>query len=142
MTDYVGWYDDVDAGAAAQAAVTEGRLARLHGLFPDKPVVIAELGAAGSPRTAPAAFGGRQFQADLLARRIAALSTDPTLSGMLIWSLRDYALRPDFRGGSVLQRRPGLKLTPGLNEKGLYDFAGRAKPALAAVRKAFEEAAG
>jgi hypothetical protein len=142
MTDYVGWYDDVDLGAAAQAAVTAERLARLHGLFPDKPVVITEFGAAGSPRTAPAAFGGRRFQADLLARRIAALGREPTLSGMLIWSLRDYALRPDFRGGSVLLRRPGLKLTTGLNEKGLYDFAGRAKPALGAVRKAFDEAAG
>jgi hypothetical protein len=142
MTDYVGWYDDVDLGAAAQAAVTDRRLARLHELFGDKPVVITEFGAAGSPRTAPAAFGGRRFQADLLARRIAALSTDPTLSGMLIWSLRDYALRPDFRGGSVLLRRPGLKLTPGLNEKGLYDFAGRAKPALDAVRRAFDAASG
>jgi hypothetical protein len=142
MTDYVGWYDDVDLGAAAQAAVTAERLARLHGLFPDKPVVITEFGAAGSPRTAPAAFGGRRFQADLLARRIAALGREPTLSGMLIWSLRDYALRPDFRGGSVLLRRPGLKLTTGLNEKGLYDFAGRAKPALGAVRRAFDEAAG
>ena len=59
---------------------------------------------------------------------------------MLIWSLRDYALRPDFHGGSVLTRRPGLKLSPGLNEKGLYDYAGRAKPALDAVRKAFAEA--
>lgn len=140
MTDYVGWYDDVDLGASGQAAVTDERIARLHALFPDKPVVVTEFGAAGSERTAPAAFGGRRFQADLLARRIGALSADPTLSGMLIWSLRDYALRPDFHGGSVLTGRPGLKLSPGLNEKGLYDYAGRAKPALEAVRKAFAEA--
>ena len=37
----------------------------------------------------------------------------------------------------MLELRPGLTLTPGLNEKGLYDFAGKAKPALAAVREAF-----
>ncbi len=142
MTDYVGWYDDFDLGDDEQAAITDARLTRLHGLFADKPVVITEFGAAGSPRTPDDEFGGRQFQADLLARRIAALSANPTLSGMLIWSLRDYALRPDFHGGSVLLRRPGLHLTPGLNEKGLYDFAGRAKPSLGAVRKAFDEAAG
>ena len=103
---------------------------------------MTEFGAAGSDLTPADAFGGRQFQADLLARRVRALSADPTLSGMLIWSLRDYALRPDFHGGSVLLRRPGLRLRTGINEKGLYDYAGRAKPALEAVRKAFAEAAG
>ncbi len=142
MTDYVGWYDDLALGAGEQAAVTDERLTRLRGLFPDKPVVVTEFGAGGSDRTAAGSFGGLRFQADLLARRVTALSADPALSGMLIWSLRDYALRPDFRGGSVLDRRPGLKLRPGLNEKGLYDFAGRPKPALRAVREAFEQAAG
>jgi Glycosyl hydrolases family 2, TIM barrel domain/Glycosyl hydrolases family 2 len=140
MTDYVGWYDDADRDAAGQAAVTEARLARLRRRFPGKPLVITELGAAGSDRSAPAAFGGRRFQADLLARRLRALGDDPRLSGTIVWALRDYALRPDFRGGSVLLRRPGLKLRPGLNEKGLYDYAGRPKPALAAVRRAFANA--
>jgi hypothetical protein len=37
----------------------------------------------------------------------------------------------------VLARRPGLTLTPGLNEKGLFDYEGKAKPALAVVRRAF-----
>ncbi|HTN22920.1 MAG TPA: glycoside hydrolase family 2 TIM barrel-domain containing protein [Solirubrobacteraceae bacterium] len=142
MTDYVGWYDDLDLSPDEQAAVTDERITRLHGLFPDKPVVVTEFGAAGSDLTPAGAFGGRQFQADLLARRIRALSADPTLSGMLVWSLRDYALRPDFHGGSVLLRRPGLRLRTGINEKGLYDYAGRAKPALGAVRRAFDEAAG
>ena len=36
-----------------------------------------------------------------------------------------------------LERRPGLKLRAGLNEKGLFDYAGRPKPALQAVRRAF-----
>jgi beta-glucuronidase len=140
MTDYVGWYDDPDLDPAGQAAVTQERLARLRALFAGKPLVITELGAAGSDRSPPSAFGGRRFQADLLARRIRELRRDRTLSGTLVWSLRDYALRPDFRGGSVLLRRPGLKLRVGLNEKGLYDYGGRPKPALAAVRRAFARA--
>jgi len=139
MTDYVGWYEDIGRSDAQQAAITGARLNRLRGLFADKPVVVTEFGAAGSDRTPGDEFGSQRFQADLLARRIAALSADPALSGMLIWSLRDYALRPDFHGGSALDRRPRLKLAPGLNEKGLFDFAGRAKPSLAAVRKAFAQ---
>jgi hypothetical protein len=137
MTDYVGWYEALGRGPAGQAAVTDARLAHLRRLFPGKPLVVAELGAAGSDRSPPGAFGGERHQARLLARRLRALRDDPRLSGTLVWALRDYALRPDFRGGSVLQLRPGLRLAPGLNEKGLYDWRGRPKPALAAVRRAF-----
>jgi hypothetical protein len=139
VTDYVGWYEGLDLDAAGQAAKTQERLEKLRGLFADKPIVVTELGAAGSARTAGAAFGGTDYQAQLLARRLRELRDEPDLSGTIVWNLRDYALRPDFRGGSVLELRPGLMLTPGLNEKGLYDFAGRAKPALAAVREAFAD---
>jgi hypothetical protein len=113
---------------------------RRRRLFAGKPIVITELGAAGSTRTAGAAFGGLGYQAALLARRLRELRDAPQLSGTIVWNLRDYALRPDFRGGSILDLRPGLRLTPGLNEKGLYDFANRAKPALAAVRDAYAAA--
>ncbi|MDX6717914.1 MAG: beta-galactosidase [Solirubrobacteraceae bacterium] len=136
ITDYIGWYEG-PASPQAQAALAAGRIARLRMLFPGKPLVVTELGAAGSARTPGDAFGGLRFQARLLARRIRELHGDPGLSGTLVWSLRDYALRPDFRGGSIATRMPGLTLTPGLNEKGLYDYAGRPKPALDAVRRAW-----
>ncbi len=137
FTDYVGWYEGLDLDAAGQAAMTQERLSRLAGLFGDKPIVMTELGAAGSARIAGAGFGGQDFQADLLGRRLRELRDAPGLSGTIVWNLRDYALRPDFRGGSVLEQRPDLKLTPGLNEKGLYDFSGEVKPSLAAVRDAY-----
>ena len=137
ITDYVGWYDALDRGPAEQDALTSERLTRLRALFPDKPLVVTELGAAGSERIGGDAFGGLLFQAQLLSRRLGALRDHPNLSGTIVWCLRDYALRPDFRGGSVLERRPGLTLTPGLNEKGLFDYENKAKPALAAVRRAF-----
>lgn len=139
VTDYIGWYTETDATPQRQAAVASERIARLRGLFPGKPLVITELGAAGSPRPQADAFGGLRFQGRLLARRLRALRDEPGLSGTLIWSLRDYALRPDFVGGSIARRMPGLKLTPGLNEKGLYDFAGQPKPALKAVQEALGE---
>jgi hypothetical protein len=136
VTDYIGWYEG-PASPRAQAALAAERIAHLRMLFPDKPLVVTELGAAGSARVRGDAIGGLRFQARLLARRIRELHDDPGLSGILVWSLRDYALRPDFRGGSIAARMPGLTLTPGLNEKGLYDYAGRPKPALAAVRGAW-----
>ncbi len=137
LTDYVGWYEGLDKDAAGQAAMSADRFARLRSLYPDKPIVVTELGAAGTARVAGDGFGGLAFQAELLGRRLIELRDASQLSGTIVWNLRDYALRPDFRGGSVLDRRPGLTLTPGLNEKGLYDFAGKAKPSLAAVQRAY-----
>lgn len=139
LTDYIGWYEGLDKDAAGQAAMTDERLTKLRSLYPDKPIVITELGAAGTARVAGDGFGGLRYQADLLGRRLRELRDATQLSGTIVWNLRDYALRPDFRGGSVLELRPGLTLTPGLNEKGLYDFAGDAKPSLAAVRGAYGE---
>ena len=137
VTDYIGWYEG-PASPRAQAALASQRIARLRALFPDKPLVVTELGAAGSARMPSAAFGGVGYQARLLARRIRTLSSDTGLSGILVLSLRDYALRPDFVGGSIAERRPSLRLTPGLNEKGLYDYANDPKPAVQAVRDAFD----
>jgi hypothetical protein len=139
VTDYIGWYEGLDLGAAGQSAKASARLAKLRSLFAGKPLVVTELGAAGTARMPPDRFGGLRHQASLLARRLRGLHDEPGVSGIIVWNLRDYALRPDFRGGSVLDLRPGLKLTPGLNEKGLYDFAGRAKPALRAVRRVFRD---
>ncbi|HEV2784742.1 MAG TPA: glycoside hydrolase family 2 TIM barrel-domain containing protein, partial [Solirubrobacteraceae bacterium] len=139
VTDYIGWYEDLELDEPGQAAKAAERVARLRSLFPGKPIVVTEIGAAGTARVEGDEFGGLRFQAALLARRLRDLRDVPGLSGAIVWNLRDYALRPDFRGGSVLELRPQLRLTPGLNEKGLYDFAGRAKPALEAVRRAFRE---
>jgi beta-glucuronidase len=139
VTDYIGWYEGLDLDAAGQAAKASERLARLRALFAGKPLVVTELGAAGTSRIAGEGFGGLRYQASVLARRLRGLRSEPGLSGTIVWTLRDYALRPDFRGGSVLDVRPGLTLTPGLNEKGLFDFSGKAKPALAAVRRAYAE---
>ena len=139
VTDYVGWYEGLELGPQEQAAKARARIERLRALFPGKPIVVTEVGAAGTKRVGGDGFGGLRFQAALLARRLRDLREVPGCSGVIVWNLRDYALRPDFRGGSVLEVRPDLRLTPGLNEKGLYDFAGRAKPALAAVRRAFGE---
>lgn len=139
VTDYIGWYEGLDLDDAGQTAKAGERLAKLRSLFPGKPLVVTELGAAGTSRVPGSGFGGLRRQASILSRRLRGLSDEPGLSGVIVWNLRDYALRPDFRGGSVLDLRPGLRLTPGLNEKGLFDFEGRRKPALEAVRRAFEE---
>src|SRR3712207_7500688 len=40
-------------------------------------------------------------------------------------------------GGSIVELIPGIKLVPGLNQKGLLTYGGRPKPAAEVVRREF-----
>jgi hypothetical protein len=136
LTDYTGWYERPGAPAAVQAAVVRERLARMRALYPGRPLVVTEFGAAANGRNPAGAPGGLRYQAQLVRRRIGELR-QARVDGMLVWTLRDAALRPDFSGGSIAAIAPGVRLASGINEKGLFTYGGRAKPAAAAVRHAF-----
>jgi hypothetical protein len=139
LTDYTGWYELAGAPPAVQARQVEQRLARLGALFPGRPLVVTEFGAASNGRNPTNAVGGLRYQATLLKQRIAQLRA-ARVAGMIVWTLRDFALRPDFHGGSISGSSPTVALSPGLNEKGLFTYGGRPKPAVAAVRRAFADA--
>jgi hypothetical protein len=56
---------------------------------------------------------------------------------MLVWVLRDYPLTPSFSGGSIRHVLPHVRLMEGLNQKGLFTYAGAAKPAVSVVAQLF-----
>jgi hypothetical protein len=137
LTNYIGWYEG--AGESRSAIVS-----RLHDAtlgfartFRGKVLIVSEFGAEANPGNAPDAPGGYAYQSWLLRRHIATYRALPQLSGMLVWNLRDFAVSPSFAGGSIKSEVPGIHVERGLNTKGLFDFAGRPKPAAAAVRHAF-----
>jgi hypothetical protein len=136
-TDYEGWYANPFAAAATLRANMTAWLELLHRVFPRKILVVTEFGAEANDRNPSDAPGGMRFQARLLTRHIRAYQADPQLSGMLVWSLQDFALRPNFLGGSVRSQAPGIVLQRGINAKGLFTYGGRPKPAVAAVARAF-----
>ncbi len=141
VTDYTGWYEDPGAPAVVQAARVAGRLETLRALFPGRPIVVTEFGTASNRRNPTRAPGGLRYQADLLVRRVEELRR-ARVAGMLAWTLRDFALRPDFTGGSIERVAPQIRLVPGINEKGVFTYDGRPKPAVAALRRAFSEVTG
>jgi hypothetical protein len=61
----------------------------------------------------------------------------PSLSGMLVWDMRDFALAPTFAGGSIRHSVGQISLIKGLNQKGLVNYEGHDKPAFAVVADAF-----
>jgi hypothetical protein len=73
----------------------------------------------------------------LLTDEIGVYEATPWLAGALVWNLQDFALAPSFAGGSIRHQVPGIHLVRGINQKGLFTYGGRPKPAVEAVRRAF-----
>jgi Glycosyl hydrolases family 2, TIM barrel domain/Glycosyl hydrolases family 2/Glycosyl hydrolases family 2, sugar binding domain len=137
-TDYTGWYDSPLDTPAQLNAQMRARLAAMQRTFAGKVLVISEFGAESNALNPTASPGGYAYQSRLLTQHIAVYEADPRLSGMLIWLLRDYPLNPYFEGGAIRSVLPKLRLIEGLNQKGLFTYAGNPKPAVGAVARSFK----
>jgi hypothetical protein len=142
-TSYIGWYEFPFESRRAKQNLIRGRVARLRRVFADKSLFITEFGAEANGLNARRAHGGFGYQSDLIGLHLHTYESLPMVDGMLIWNLSDFALTPTFGGGSIVQRVKGIRLLKGLNQKGLFDYSGHAKPsarealaASAAVRAA------
>lgn len=127
-TDYSGWYDYPQDNPTQLAAKMRARLAAMERTFAGKVLVVSEFGAESNALNPSGSAGSYAYQAKLLAEHIAVYEADPHLTAMMIWVLRDYPLSPTFDGGSIHHVLPNLKLIEGLNQKGLFTYAGQAKP--------------
>ncbi|HEX7610506.1 MAG TPA: glycoside hydrolase family 2 TIM barrel-domain containing protein [Solirubrobacteraceae bacterium] len=138
-TDYSGWYDNPQYSIPRLKAQMRSRLAAMERTFAGKVLMISEFGAESNTLNPPGSPGSYGYQAALLAAHIDVYRADPKLSGMLIWLLRDYPLVPSFQGGSIHSKLPHLRLIEGLNQKGLFTYAGSPKPAVGVVAHLFGE---
>jgi hypothetical protein len=137
LTNYTGWYDHTFAPQARIAHVIRANVAALRRVFPRRAIVVSEFGAEANALNGRWRPGGYAFQARLLATHLRTYAGIPSLSGMLVWTLDDFAVTPLFFGGSINHLAPGIRLVRGLNQKGLFTYRGRAKPAAAVVARAF-----
>jgi hypothetical protein len=137
LTNYIGWYEGAGDTRARITRLLHDRSVRFARTFRGKVLIVSEFGAEANPGNPAAAPGGYDYQSWLLRRHIATYRALPQLSGMLVWNLRDFAVAPSFAGGSIRSVVPDIHIERGLNTKGLFDFAGRPKPAVAAVRRAY-----
>jgi Glycosyl hydrolases family 2, TIM barrel domain/Glycosyl hydrolases family 2, sugar binding domain/Glycosyl hydrolases family 2 len=132
-TDYTGWYEVPHDTPAQLAARMRARLGAMERTWPGKVLVISEFGAESNTLNKPGAPGSYAFQSQLLRNHIQVYAADAKLAAMFVWVLRDYPLTPSFSGGSIHRVIKHLKLIEGLNQKGLYTYAGKPKPAAATV---------
>jgi hypothetical protein len=137
LTNYTGWYDHTYASQARIARVIRAHVAALRRVFPNRAIVVTEFGAEANGVNPTWRPGGYAFQARLLATHLRTYASIRSLSGTLVWTLDDFAVSPLFLGGSINGIVPDIRLVRGLNQKGLFTYHGRAKPAAAVVAKAF-----
>jgi hypothetical protein len=137
-TDYSGWYESPLDTQAQLVAAMRTRLRAMEKTFADKVLVISEFGGESNTRNPEGSPGSYAFQSRLLKAHIDTYAADPHLTAMLVWVLRDYPLTPSFQGGSIRHVLPHLKLIEGLNQKGLFTYEGKAKPAVAVVARLFK----
>jgi beta-galactosidase/beta-glucuronidase len=138
-TDYLGWYEGpLDDHPDQLAAAMRARLGYLQSVFPSKVLIVTEFGAEANglngDGTEP---GGYAYQSHNLVTHIHTYESLPFLSGMLVWDLRDFAVAPTFDGGSIRNLVPNINLVKGLNQKGLINYEGAAKPAFNVVKAQF-----
>ena len=136
LTNYVGWYEGGDESRAAITARLHDTALGFTKTFKDKVLIVSEFGAEANASNLSATPGGYDYQSWLLRRHIATYRAIPRLSGMLVWNLQDFGVAPTFAGGSISSVDPRHPHRRGLNTKGLFDYAGHPKPAVAAVRRA------
>jgi hypothetical protein len=136
-TDYSGWYDSPGDSPSQLAALMRSRLSAMQNTFPGRVLVISEFGAESNDLNPGGAPGSYSYQSRLLAEHIAVYAADHSLTAMMIWLLRDYPLNPTFQGGSIKKKIPHLKLIEALSQKGLFNYGGLAKPAVAEVGKLY-----
>ncbi|WP_027005123.1 glycoside hydrolase family 2 protein [Conexibacter woesei] len=137
LTNYIGWYEGADESRAQIASRLHSTALGFTRLFPKKVLLVSEFGAEANAANAAEAPGGYAYQSWLLRRHIATYRALPQLSGMLVWNLQDFGVAPTFAGGSIRSVIPAIVVERGLNTKGLFTYNGTAKPAAAAVARAF-----
>ena len=126
INEYVGWY-----GGRTRELPRD--LATLRRRFPKQALVVTEFGAEANRHGPARSKGTYSFQRRFLTAHLRIFDRSPHLSGALVWALRDFAVRPGWRGGNPRPRPPILF-------KGLFTQHNRAKPAFWAVRRQFARA--
>jgi beta-glucuronidase len=135
INNYFGWYPGRAPHATGDPAGLVPYLQTMHRLYPRQAMVMTEFGAEATthgPATQKQTF---EFQSRYVRSTLAAVRALPFMSGAIYWTLREFAVKPDWIGGAPAGT-PGL-LHDSIHHKGLLTYAGQPKPAWGVIRAAF-----
>jgi len=132
INQYFGWYPWVE-----DFAQLEPFLNQMRANYPDQALVMTEFGAEGRPDMAgePADLkGSYAFQANHVARTMDLVDRLPFMSGAIHWTLREFEIFPDWRGGASGHEGPNDNIR---HHKGVLTYGGARKPSWQVLRDHF-----
>ena len=131
---YLGWYP-CPPSAPTSLSQLGPWIDTLRRQYPDQALMMSEFGAEANRDGPSAEKGTYAYQTGFIRRTLDVVDDKPFLAGAVYWTLRDFAVRPKWDGGTCD--------TPTENDtifnKGLlgYDDAATPKPAWSLVRDRF-----
>jgi beta-glucuronidase len=132
VNSYFGWYQGPD-GELADRDRLSGALDAMRACYPRQALVVTEFGAEANRSGPPEERGTYAFQSDLYDYHLGVYATKPWLSGATA-TLMTFKARPGWNGGNPLPAPPFV-----FHDKGVFDYAGKPKPAAAVVSRWFHQ---
>jgi hypothetical protein len=136
INDYFGWYPGEPGHSTASFAALTPFLALQHERYPNQALVVSEFGAEALYDGSPAVKGTYQFQSDYVRSTVDVLDTLPFMNGSIYWTLREFAVRPGWKGGLTAA---AANPSSGLTYKALITYGGVDKPAFSVARQLFAD---
>jgi beta-glucuronidase len=121
---YFGWYDGRAGHSTRRFKDFAPHLRRTRAMYPASAMAITEMGSEGIRNGSRSKKGTLQFQQAYFNRMMNVIDARPDLSGALYWTVREFAIKPGWTGGTP---RASAK-RDGIHRKGLLTYYGRPKP--------------
>jgi hypothetical protein len=133
INSYFGWYEGKPERSTARLEDLRPFLEGMRAKYPGQALVLTEFGAEATADGPPGQKQTFAFQADYLDRVLGIVRDAPYVGGAIYWTMREFAVKPDWDGGA----HPAGD-QDAIHNKGLISYDGRRKPAWAVARRAFE----
>ena len=133
INTYFGWYRGKRERSTADLQDLGPFLDRSRRLYPRSALVLTEFGAESTFAGPADVKETYAFQARYVRDVLRIARERPWLGGAVHWTLREFAVKPDWDGGA---NRRGVE-RDGIHNKGLLTYDGRRKPAWEVARADF-----
>ena len=125
LNSYFGWYEGDEQHFTGNLADLEPFLRTANAQYPDQALVMTEFGAESTMDGPAGVKETFAFQAAYLKKNLDLVKRLDFLNGAIYWTLREFAVKPDWDGGAKREVP-----RDGIHDKGLLEYeTGERKPA-------------
>ena len=118
---YFGWYHGPN-DQIVDRNLLPGYLDQMHAYYPDTALIATEFGAEAACNGDPNLRGTYEFQIEWLKFTLSHINARDFINGASVWALRNFVVKPEWKGGAEICARPPF------HQKGLLDRFGAKKP--------------